>query len=219
MSVIFMLDTRLVAPRTERLEPLLPRQRLEKMRAYRFEADRLRSLAAGLLIAGVFGERPLRHGPHGKPYVEGGPNFNLSHSGHFVLMAVDRLPVGIDIEMHRDNDFAAIAEVAFHPEEHEAWRRSGSERYFYDLWTLKESYLKMLGRGMSLDPRSFSLRLAECGCQPGEGVPGNCRFRIYDACEGYSVGLCAMGDAWPDAVRAVHPDRLEELAVFDGSHF
>lgn len=37
----------------------------------------------------------------GKPWIPGGPEFNLSHCGELGLLAVSRLPVGIDVEIIR----------------------------------------------------------------------------------------------------------------------
>ena len=36
---------------------------------------------------------------------------------------------------------------------------AAAQAYFHRLWTLKESLLKCLGTGLSLDPRSLTLRL------------------------------------------------------------
>ncbi len=82
---------------------------------------------------------------------EDGPFFNLSHSGHFVLMAVDDTPVGADIENSRSNrnidgmvreyfdEAAKAAYFLLDPKE----RRS----FFYRLWTMKEAALKLKGCG------------------------------------------------------------------------
>jgi len=66
-------------------------------------------------------------------------------------------PVGIDVEYMRAYD-SGIAERFFHPGEYARACRFAEERRkerFYDLWTIKESYIKALGKGLSLALDSF----------------------------------------------------------------
>lgn len=97
----------------------------------------------------------------GKPYlaVDAGSReikFNLSHSGDKMILAVGRHgPVGVDIEIWNDNiDFMAIAEACFAEAERSFWLdlpapdKTGA---FYRFWTRKESFVKSVGAGFSLD--------------------------------------------------------------------
>ncbi|HER26112.1 MAG TPA: 4'-phosphopantetheinyl transferase superfamily protein [Rhodospirillales bacterium] len=108
-------------------------------------------------------------GPHGRPEISGPENslnlrFNISHTRGRVCVAVIRdHDIGIDIEWRgRDNllDDIALAKFA-RPELAQLDKRPESEKRqaFFSFWTLKESYIKAIGRGLSepLDGFAFSL--------------------------------------------------------------
>ena len=74
-------------------------------------------------LAGIYMERPpeqvtMRRQAHGKPYVEGAPEFNLSHTCGRTIAAFSREAIGIDVEaasraVHADE----LAQRFFFPEE------------------------------------------------------------------------------------------------------
>ena len=84
--------------------------------------------------------------PNGKPYLPG-LDFNLSHSGPWVALAVGEGPVGVDVEWFRpDLPMEKIAARHFTPEER---RLADTPEGFLRIWTAKESYLKRLGKGLA----------------------------------------------------------------------
>lgn len=105
-------------------------------------------------------------GPHGKPRLEhpDAPEFNLSHSGQWVAIALAAAqPVGIDVEtidptVSRDRlagryfSPAEQAELAALPEE-TRWAA------FYRGWTCKEAWIKATGRGMGFAVERLTVRL------------------------------------------------------------
>jgi 4'-phosphopantetheinyl transferase len=115
----------------------------------------------------------------GKPFLakEMGrtPEFNLSHAGSIVLVALsaDRL-IGVDVEEIRPmDDFGLIAESHFTSSEHAFISRhppADRERAFFRCWTRKEAYIKAVGKGLSLALNSFDTLIA-CG-QPGRQLAG-----------------------------------------------
>ncbi len=135
---------------------------------FRFAVDRTRYIVGhGLLrrlLGQCLGTAPdrlvFRNGPFGKPELVDSDDrrrlqFNLSHSGELVLVAVARgRSVGIDVEEIRSEvPAAAIAGRFFSPRENAALaaldeprRRAG----FYTCWTRKEAYIKARGEGLSL---------------------------------------------------------------------
>lgn len=130
--------------------------------SFRFRKDRLLSLgAAALLDLGLaeFGlcEKDMSYGrtAHGKPFFKNAPDihFSISHSSSKVAVAFSDREVGCDIEEISDIDLA-VAERYFHRAEYEAiMAENGQEkrwRAFFRYWTLKESYMKATGIGLSL---------------------------------------------------------------------
>ena len=103
----------------------------------------------------------------GKPYalVDGevaGVSFNVSHSGRHGLIAVASSGrIGVDVEERVDNrHIDLISEAVFGPnEQRELAAVKGQEKIatFFHLWTVKESLIKAIGAGFSLDPSTFEV--------------------------------------------------------------
>ena len=153
------------------------------------EADRLRCIGAGALIAHAMNidESALVRGEHGKIDSANGMHFNLSHSGDYAILARHASEVGADVE-RIGTPRAKLAPRVFLPEEID-WMRGDPEARFYALWTLKESVLKLTGRGFSMSMRSFSvLPMLAGGPAPVENrsTYGAC-LRIGD----YAAAICA----------------------------
>lgn len=91
--------------------------------------------------------------PHALPQLGTAPFFNLSHCDGLVACALSRTSVpGIDVECcDRDAPFA-VAERHYSLEE-QAWLAAlpESERQtgFFMLWTLKEAFIKAIGKGLA----------------------------------------------------------------------
>lgn len=202
----YCADIRELPRPTEELIREMPPQRARTLRACRRSDDRARCLAGWLLMNRFLGRdvaRRLAHGHYGKPYLRGGPYFSLSHSGHYAALAVSAVPVGVDVEQRRDDDdCAALAAAAFHPSEREYYARHPSAQTFFDIWTLKESYLKLRGTGLSVEPASFALTPERGGARL-QGRP-DIRFRLYGDLPGHSLALCLLGGDVPDAVIPAH---------------
>jgi phosphopantetheinyl transferase len=188
MQTIYFMDIRRLALLERNLVPLLSPGRLEKARSYRLAEDRLRSLAGGILIEGVARGREIVYNENGKPLLPGGPWFSLSHSGNFVCLALSAAsPVGIDLEILREEDFDALGRTAFHPAELDFFFQRPGMKLFFDIWTAKESYTKMLGTGFSVEPSRFCV-LPENMVLLTEEKP---YFRSFSHIKGYSLTLCA----------------------------
>lgn len=94
-------------------------------------------------------------GQNHKPYIKGADalHHNLSHSGDIVLIAFSKAPVGIDAEQHDKHlHYQDIMQICYDQAEIEMVERSATHTEdFYLLWTRKEAFLKMLGKGIDDD--------------------------------------------------------------------
>jgi 4'-phosphopantetheinyl transferase len=108
-------------------------------------------------------------GAHGKPaLVDGGVQFNLSHSGTVALVALAAdVALGVDVEEMRPlPERRDIVEHYLHPDEAadlNSLDGAAAEQAFYRAWTRKEALTKALGLGLNLDLDRFRV-----SCRPGE---------------------------------------------------
>ena len=137
----------------------------------RFAAARglLRELLGRLLEVAPKAVR-FESGAGGKPRLPPdlgrGVRFNLSHSQDRGLFSFSRgRELGVDIEALRGAvEHTAIAMRFFSPAERAALASlASSERAaaFFTVWTRKEAYIKLLGRGLSIPLDSFDVSLDE----------------------------------------------------------
>ena len=148
---------------------LMSEQRREKVLAFRHEQGRKLSASAYMLLCkalnDVYGitEKPVfEYSEHGKPLIVGHPeiNFNLSHCRSVAACVVSSRPVGIDVEEVREYK-DSLARYVLNDDEYAAVMSSSSPASeFIRLWTMKESYLKLTGEGITRDLKTV---LADTG--------------------------------------------------------
>ena len=139
--------------------------RKEKIDKLSLKESKYLSLAVELLIRKAcedFGVSYLNEeivfNQYGKPSFKNSKFFfNTAHSGKYALCVIADTEVGCDIEEIKEYK-VKVAERCFTPKEN-AYIESTNDKndMFYRLWTLKESYLKCIGKGFSLSPTSFEL--------------------------------------------------------------
>lgn len=103
-------------------------------------------------------EVPLRTSPGGKPFVPGGPAFNVSHSGRHLLVGVTaRGRIGVDVEVVRPvDDLVPLVRRFFGPAEastvlsrSDAFPARARTRAFFRTWVHKEAFVKGVGLGVA----------------------------------------------------------------------
>lgn len=137
----------------------------------------------------------LDMGEKGKPYLKDCPwiHFNISHTKGMVVCAVHDLPVGVDVEEIRPYS-EALAKRVLTPLELQnlaLWESRGhhfGEVCFFRYWTLKESYVKATGEGLSVPFGKLEFRLDK-----EEQIESNCPdYDFYQRClwNQYIISVC-----------------------------
>lgn len=170
LFAIALPEEKLFAAREpELLRALEPSRRPEAGR-YGYRAVYQRKVLGRLLLQWAAGKRyelpasqltVLKY-PNEKPYFDQHPeiHFNVSHSGRWIVVALSEAPVGVDVEKVRNVNLA-VARRFFATEEYQqliAQPLEMQQSFFFDLWTLKESYLKALGTGLTRPLNTFVVR-------------------------------------------------------------
>lgn len=104
----------------------------------------------------------FKTGDYGKPllYRPYNKHLNISHTDGFSVCIVSDMNVGIDIEKVEPIDLT-IAKNYFAQAEYQYIMKDNNEQAqlnrFFEVWTLKECYIKMLGTGIYKALDSFSI--------------------------------------------------------------
>jgi len=167
---------------------------------------RLRRILAGYLDADP---RALTFGAnvHGKPHLSGqwfgSVEFNVSHSGGLVVIAVAKDPVGVDVEEIRpDVAHSEIAARFFSARERAdlaSLPAAARTRAFFDCWVRKEAYVKAKGLGFAVALESFSVSLLptqSARLVASSGHPDDVdrwALHAFEPAPGYAAAVAAWG--------------------------
>lgn len=216
------LSEKLDRQKFDRMFNQISQEKQSKVRRMLKYDDAVRSLVGELLVKYAIGtltklpRHKIRFGmnAYGKPHLDGTESvcFNVSHSGDWVVCAIDSDAVGIDVEKIHSIDMQ-IARQFFSTAEYEQLRTlPASHRlaYFFDIWTLKESLIKADGRGLSLSLDSFSISKqgSDIKLIAGDEIM-KYHFKQYEIDPAYKLSLCAISGHFPDKVIHVDVDLLE----------
>lgn len=149
----------------ELVERLYP-ERKSRVLAFRRREPAYTSIVAGLMLQTLVEQKlgitpqalVLEKNENGKPTVQGHPEFyfNLSHAGDYAVLAHGDVPLGADIEQIRAQNLHVAKRCYTEAEYAYVTEGDADERFFY-LWTMKESYLKLTGDGISVPLNSFEI--------------------------------------------------------------
>lgn len=206
----------------EHLLRLLPLDKQSKLRQYKRFEDSMRGLVAEMLIRNIIKQKNLRNdyqynfatNTFGKPYLPDVENFkfNLSHSEDWVVCAVDENQIGIDIEKEKVLDLQIAyqfftkkeCDYIFSLKNHQLPR-------FFEIWTLKESYIKAVGLGLTIPLNSFSIILDSNDSSIGFESESNDTafyFKKYTIDSLYQLAVCARDNHFPSEIKQMNVDDL-----------
>lgn len=162
----------------DRLRATLAPEELRRAERFRVAAAGRRFIGARaalrMILGRATGAEPenlrILFSEHGKPHLpDGGPFFNASDSGDYVVVALTTAKVGVDIELVRTvRRHDRLARRVCTDRELEMLARAPEEErdaLLLRLWTCKEAALKAVGIGLSGGARNVEAEI------PLNGVP------------------------------------------------
>lgn len=125
-------------------------------------------------------------------------DFNLSYSGDWMVLVVsDKGRVGVDIERIKQFDLKEVSSLVFNQKEISFVNSQDNKmNSFYQIWTLKESFLKACGKGLLSGPAlskiCFSISNGEIKLETPKFT--NWQFKFIDFTDDHQVSLCSEID-------------------------
>ena len=159
--------------------------KVEKKQIERIVSDRLKRKAlADYCVIDPLGIE-FASSEKGKPFAKNvDANFNVSHSGDYVVCAVSDKEIGIDIEKIRAIN-PHVAERFATPVEIE--HINSTPNGLFEIWVLKEAYFKCTGSGLGKDVKSVQFIISgnkvECSDK-------NYTCSFIEIADGYVCAVC-----------------------------
>lgn len=199
---------------------ILNEEELRQQQRFVFAADRHRYLVTRALVRTVLSRYATTKPEHwrfasnayGRPGIVSGDEdinpirFNISHTSGLILLGVVRdLELGVDTEnLKRKRASVDIADHFFSPFEASALRTLPEDRqpeHFLHYWTLKESYIKARGMGLSIPLEQFGftfpdedrIRFSIDTCLQDD--PQHWRFWLLSLAPNYVASVCVKQTA------------------------
>lgn len=157
----------------------LSKDELEQHNRFHFEGRRHQYLITRMLVRYVMSlysdiaaeDFIFAKNDYGKPFVKNQNiriDYNLSHTKKMIVLAVTvDADIGVDVEyLDRKTDCLKLAKSMFSKSEYTQLCELPSEKkkeHFFDIWTLKESYIKARGMGLSIPLGDISYSLDDTG--------------------------------------------------------
>lgn len=183
----------------KKLIAILPLSAQQQVNSYLLPEDQKRCLAGKLILKKLlvnlgFQEAVLgsiKNDANKRPYIADDIDFNISHSGDYVVVAVStQSKVGIDIEQINEIDVHAIKGLVLNQEEIEKIEISKKPlHFFYKVWTLKEAALKANGSGLMRSMHDVIIYNTYLQC-----CNEIWRYDRLNICENYTSHIVYQGD-------------------------
>lgn len=175
----------------------ISKERINKSSRYLNEKDKKLSLGAEILLNHALNEFGIFNPvfgteKYGKPYLKNYSDihFNLSHSEKFVACTVSDSPIGVDIEYVHNVDLNLAKQFFYNVEYDYILNNNNKNKAFFELWVLKESYMKMTGLGFRLHLDEFCIEIKDQIKLIHNENTG--KFGLWNVCNGeYMLGMCS----------------------------
>lgn len=169
--------------------------RKNKVTKYKNDSDKRLSILASFLLDKALKEYGLAEkdmlysaNEFGKPYFSNAEDlhFSISHSGNYAMVVMSDTEIGCDIQQIKEVNIG-IADRFFTADESKYVR---STEDFFRLWTLKESFIKAVGKGLSMPLNSFCIKGLDTAEPYCEYEGKLYKFTEFDKPNGYRAAIC-----------------------------
>ena len=213
LPVVYLLDMKhpLTYDQLEWIKKFIPHERILSSQKYNLKKDSDACLASFFLL--VYGLKMLniRELPqikteeNGKPYfTDSNICFNISHCDKAVCCGLSKHNIGVDVQ-DTVTEFDDIIGCTMSDREIELIRSAQSpSETFTRLWTLKESFVKFDGIGLSDDIRTIEFLNTD-----NEFIYNNCFFSVEHSPD-YHISVCSA-DKGIHLVRKSLNEYLDDL--------
>lgn len=209
---------------SDKLRSLLTLEEKNKINRFKNRMDAENFLIARVmrrkLIASLIGIAPKKlifgTNKYGRPFLKfpriKNFDFNLSHSEDYIVLAIADCPIGIDIEKIKPLDIKIAIDYFTEQELKylDSYPVKRLER-FHELWVLKESFIKAIGRGLS-----FPLKKINFECSKGRNIilrpksaKGKWFFRIYEIDKNYKMAVCSNKNKFPKKINFTNKNLMQ----------
>lgn len=197
---------------------LLPPDISKKIKSFYHKKDSIRSLLGYMMLKKVLFQfdqytNSISFTKYGKPYIQHQNffHFNISHSKRWVVLAVSKDEIGVDIEYIKPVCFDTM-KGALTEEEYtklQSLPNYEAEKYFYKIWTVKESFLKMIGIGLSLSPNRLQTNVYDK--EPTillDEKQQDVMIQTFQIEGNYQISVCGKGMNHIQRMETFHAEKL-----------
>lgn len=171
--------------------------RKAKIESYELEQDKKLCLLSTLLLNRALKKYGLNEknmeyatNAYGKPYFINAKelHFSISHSGDYAMVVMSDKEIGCDIQQIKDVNLR-IADRFFTADEREYVKNTDD---FFRIWTLKESLIKAVGKGLAMPLNSFTVEGLNTDKPYCEYKGKIYRFTERNSLNGYFSVVCKL---------------------------
>ena len=213
------IDSPLSFNQLEKLMSIVSEKRRLSASRFIFQKDKERCLLAEALLRyalindyGMKDERILfDYSIYGKPsLVSSNLQFNLSHSGKWVVCAVGDSKLGVDVEVVRSLQYQDIYKSFSLYERNylESLSSQCKQSSFFKLWTLKESFVKFIGTGINYPFSNFSIDVSSLELLKDPLQDKSPTFYSRKLDENHWYALCYENNKISDKIQRIKVDEI-----------
>lgn len=206
---IKILEVQKFLDHKETMLSLVDEKRRERILKFKFNNDAQRSLLGDMMLRFIISQKlnldndkiNFTISDKGKSSLKDHPelHFNVSHAGNWAVAAFSEQNVGIDVEIIKNIKYN-IAEQFFSSVEIMALNKlEGKDKleFFFILWTMKESYLKYTGKGLSEPLNSFTItKTGNSFTLSHHKINEKVFLKQYYLDGGYKLAVCSAIDSF-----------------------